>query len=118
MATINKTIEHVDGLKPNTFDPEAKFNWLRDLDGMICRTVMQQEFVPYKYPGDMDKELLVGSPYEGIYALYLEAQIDRYNQEYNEYNNTITAFNALLDDFKKAYIRAYMPKAAGPIRGL
>ena len=118
MVTINKVIEQVDGVKPNTFETEAKFNWLRDLDGMICRIVMQQEFVPYVYPKDLDKELLVGTPYEGMYALYLEAQIDRYHQEYNEYNNTITAFNALLEDFKKAYIREHRPKAAGPIRGL
>lgn len=119
MTTMNKVIEQVDGLKPNTFGKEEKFRWLCELDGMVKRLVHQEpEGVNYAFPDDMDTPLLIPPPFEGLYALYLAAQIDRYHQEYNEYNNTITIFNAQLDDFKKAYIREHMPKSAGPIRGV
>ena len=114
MATINKVIEQVDGVKLNTFDEEMKFNWLANLDGQISRLVMQaKEPVTYKYPDDMDRELLVGAPYEGIYALYLEAQIDLHNREYEHYNNAALAYSSLLDEFKKWYLRENRPESAG-----
>ena len=119
MATMNKVIEQVDGVKPNTFGPEEKFLWLSNLEGMVRRLVMQEkEVVPYEYPKDMDRELLVGEPFDGIYALYLEAQIDLHNREYNEYNNSVALFNSMYEEFKKAYIRENMPVSAGPIKNL
>lgn len=117
MVTINKVIELVDGVKPNTFDEEVKFYWLRDLDGMISHIVMQQEEpVRYEYPKDLDTPLLVDSPYDGIYALYLEAQIDYRHREYDDYNNAMLVFNERFEEFKKAYIREHMPKSAGQIK--
>ena len=119
MATINKVIEQVDGVKLNTFDTEAKFNWLADLDGQIARLVMQQdEPVTYQYPKDMDKTLLVGAPFEGIYAAYLEAQIDLHNREYDHYNQTAMVYATILDEFKRWYIRENMPKSAGYVKNL
>lgn len=119
MATPNKVIEHVDNVKINAYRAEEKFQWLCDLDGMIKRVVHQEEeSVRYSYPEDMDTQLLVPHPFEGIYALYLEAQIDLHNKEYEEYNNTILVFNTKLDEYKKAYIREHMPKSAGRIRNV
>lgn len=117
MATPNKIIEHVDNVKINAYRDEEKFQWLCDLDGMVKRLVMQEEdSVQYSYPEDMDTQLLVPHPFEGIYALYLEAQIDLHNKEYEEYNNTIMVFNAKLDEYRKAYIREHRPKNAGGIK--
>lgn len=117
--TINKAIERVDGVKLNTFGEEDKFNWLCDLDGMISRIVMQQkEPVTYQYPADMDKELLVKAPFEEVYTLYLEAQIDYHNREYGNYNNSMLMFNSIFEDYKKAYIRDNMPVSAGGFKNL
>lgn len=117
MATPNKIIEHVDSVKPNVYRDEEKFQWLCDLDGMIRRQVMQEgEGVTYSFPEDMDTQLLIPHPYEGIYALYLEAQIDLHNKDYEDYNNTVLAYTAKLEEFKRAYIRDNRPKSAGPIR--
>lgn len=119
MATFNKVIEIVDSLRPNAYREEEKFDWISGLDGMISRTVMQQdEPVSYQYPGDMDTELLVPPPFEGIYALYLEAMIDFHNREYGNYNNTMLMFNTQYDEYKKAYIRDNMPKSAGGYTGV
>ena len=117
--TINDAIKHADSMKPNTFSDEEKFRWISDLDGMICRLVAQEkEGVEYVCPDDMDTQLLVRAPFEGIYALWLEAQIDFHNREYNEYNNTIQMFNSLFEEYKKAYIREIMPAASGRIKNL
>ena len=117
MATINKTIEYVDGVKVNAYDEEAKYKWLSELDGLISREVMQRdEPVEYRFPDDGDRELLVGAPYDAIYPLYMEAQIDFHNREYGNYNNTILMFNSKLDDYKKAYIRDNMPKSHGDFK--
>lgn len=113
MTTINKVIERVDAVKPNTFDEEMKTAWLAQLDGMIQKIVMQKdELIEYKYPEDMDRELLVPFPFEDIYVLWLSSKIDFQNQDYDEYNNSAEAFNNLFADFKKAYIREHMPKQA------
>lgn len=117
MATPNKVIEHVDNVKINAYRPEEKFQWLCELDGMVKRLVMQEEeSVRYSYPEDMDTQLLVGHPFDGIYALYLEAQIDLHNKEYEEYNNTIMVFNTKLDEYKKAYIREHIPRHVGSVK--
>lgn len=117
MATPNKIIEHVDNVKANAYRAEEKYQWLCDLDGMIKRTVMQeQDSVHYTYPEDMDTQLLIPHPFEGIYALYLEAMIDLHNKDYEDYNNAILVFNTKMEEYKRAYIREHRPKSAGSIK--
>ena len=117
MATPNKIIEHVDQVKPNVYRTEEKFQWLCDLDGIIKRVVMQEsEGVHYAFPEDLDTQLLVPHPWEGIYALYLEAQIDLHNKDYEDYNNAILVYTERLEEFRRAYIREHRPKSAGSIR--
>lgn len=119
MATINKTIEMVDNIRPNTFSPEDKFAWLAAFDGMVSRVVMQQdEPVEYEYPKDMDTQLLIPAPFGGVYALYLEAQVALHQNEIEEYNNIVAVFDTRFSEYKKAYIRANMPKSAGSVKNL
>ena len=119
MATPNKVIEYVDGIKPNAYGEEEKFRWLCDLDGMVKRIVMQDENgVDYKYPKDMDTQLLIPHPFEGVYAQYLITMIDLCNKEYNAYNNSAAAFETKFSEYKKAYIREHMPKSAGGYRNV
>lgn len=114
MSTPNKIIEHVDSVKPNVYRAEDKFQWLCDLDGMVKRLVHQdEESVGWTYPKDMDSQLLLPHPFDSLYALYLEAQIDLHNKDYEDYNNTIMVFNAKFEEYKKAYIREHRPKRAG-----
>lgn len=119
MATMNKVIERVDAVKVNVFDEESKFRWLAELDGMVARVVMQRNEPPaYEYPRDMERELLIPAPWEGLYERWMEAKIDYHNREYNHYNNVILMFNEQFEEYKKAYIREHMPKSAGNFRGL
>lgn len=119
MATINKTIEMVDSVVPNTYDDESKFQWMMELDGLVAREVMQMEEPPgYSYPEDMDTELLIPRPYDRVYALYMEAMIDLQNRDYDGYNNTIQVFDALFSKYKKAHIRENRPASAGYFKNL
>lgn len=117
MATPNKIIEHVDQVKPNVYRTEEKFQWLCDLDGIIKRVVMHEsDGVHYAFPEDLDTQLVVPYPWEGIYALYLEAQIDLHNKDYEDYNNAILVYTERLEEFRRAYIREHRPESAGSIR--
>ena len=108
--TANKVIEIVDGYKVNSYAEEDKFKWINDLDGMIQRTVfMNPTAESMVYPDDMDKELLVGHPFDEIYPLWVSAYIDYHNREYDVYNNAMLMFTEKFDAFKKAYIREHMP---------
>ena len=132
--TPNKAIEIVDRLKPNAYSEEDKLRWINELDGMVKRLVFQwdEKYIeeletrlkggelteesykdainktrPYVYPDDMDKELLITAPFENVYPLYLEAQIDYHNREYANYNNSAMMFEVQFSEYKKAYIRAH-----------
>ena len=117
MSSPNKVIEFVDKVKPNAYEAEEKFRWLSELDGMIRRVVMQEEgAVAYIYPDDADTELLVPYPFDDIYSLYMQAKIDFYNKDYNDYNNAAAVFQERFDEHKKAYIRENMPKPSGKVK--
>ena len=117
MATPNKVMEQVDKLKVNAYEPEEKFRWLSELDGMIRRVVWQEDgAVAYSYPDDGDCDLLVPYPFDNIYPLYVAAMISLHNKEYTEYNNEIQVFNTRFEEYKKAYIRENRPKSSGTVK--
>ena len=109
--TPNKVIENVDSIRPNAYSEEIKLGWISNLDGMVKKLVMQEKDIrPYKYPEDMDKELLITYPFDNLYALYIESMIDYYNREYGNYNNSAAMFESRFTDYKKAYIREHRAK--------
>ena len=109
--TPNKAIETVDRLRPNSYSEEDKLGWINELDGMVQKLVFQSdEVTEYSYPEDMDKELLIQAPFDGVYALYLEAKIDYHNREYANYNNSAAMFEIQFSEYKKAYIREHQAR--------
>lgn len=132
--TPNKAIEIVDGLKPNSYSEEDKLRWINELDSIVKRLVYQWDekykaemkaqyekekiteeeykafldsLKDYSYPDDMDTELLIPSPFDDCYTLFLEAKIDYYNREYANYNNSAMMFDSQYSEYKKAYIREH-----------
>lgn len=109
---INQVIALADELKPNDFSPELKISWLNQVEGMVQTEVFlwdRIDFVTYSYPEDLERELLVSSPFDKIYAVYLSAMIDFAHGEYNKYQNTIELFNAYYDEFVRWYADNYAP---------
>lgn len=106
--TPNKVIEIVDRLRENPYSEEDKLRWISDLDSIVRRLVIQDtEAVPYMFPDDIDRELLIPYPFDNCYELYLEAMIDYYNREYGNYNNSAMVFENRFNEYKKAYIREH-----------
>ena len=106
MATMNKVIEYVDGVKPNAYTDEDKYNWLARLEGMIRLEVFKDaEATPIAIPDAADDELSVPFPYDDVYSLYVMAMIDFHNREYNNYNNSTMMFTERLEAFKRYYIQ-------------
>jgi len=101
--TINEAITIVDELKPNAYSTEDKIRWLNDINGRISVTVHNnKKYNPINNPDEM---LLVQSPYENLYILYLIAMIDYNNEESGPYTNDIMLFNNALDEYKKWYLK-------------
>ena len=111
--TIRQVIEQVDGVKPNAFTAADKINWINNLEGSLAAEVFlmaPEEIAQLHYDAsDMDTELLVSPPYDDIYELYLEAQIDRENGEYNKYQNTAQSYNARRGDFVTWFCQIWDP---------
>lgn len=90
MPTINEVIERVERIKPVVnIDDQDKARWLIELDGRIWREIVQKseheelpEEPPKEWPEDGDKPLLVSSPYDGLYDLYLMAKMEFSLREY------------------------------------
>lgn len=121
MPTINEVIERVERIKPvANVDDQDKARWLIELDGRILRDIIQKsvhdtppDMPPAEWPEDGDKRLLVPSPYDRLYDLYLLAQIEFAIREFGNYNNSMAAFNSLLDIYACHYRNNHMPVSHG-----
>ena len=115
--TIIEAINYIDVLKPNTYSQTEKVRWLSRLDGRVKKEIIDTHevgedvvFSEYTDETPLDTVLLIPHPYDEVYALWLEAQIDYANAEYARYNNSISMFNTSYAAFENYYNRNHMPK--------
>ena len=123
---IMEAIRRVDNLKHNTYTVGEKIAWLSELDGNVKKTVYDahlpndgEEYPEFK--GYMEKdvedgngqEMLIPAPWDTAYIMWLQAQIDYYNGEYDRYNNSVAAVNSTLQAFENHFHRTHrMPSTA------
>lgn len=108
--TVNSVIEHTLKLHPDTIPDSIKCRWLSELDGKIARETMHKDdFVPYKFPEDGERELAVKEPYDNIYELYLIAMSDFFSGELANYSASAVMFEEAYSEFRKNYLRNNMP---------
>lgn len=110
MPTINQAIEQAMQLRPDAITDSIKCRWLSELDGKIMRETMHKDtFEGYTFPKDGDKELLVKSPYDNIYELYIIAMSDFFSGEMASYASSAALFEEAYLEFRKNYIRNNLP---------
>nr|DAV27148.1 MAG TPA: hypothetical protein [Caudoviricetes sp.] len=114
---IREATAQCDKTKPNNnYDEDIKIEWLSNLDRLIAENIIRKSkagkdfvFAGYGAATDPDTELLAPPPYDEMYVLYLHAQIDKYNQDYERYGSSLTLFNNLYQAFAGSYIREHKP---------
>lgn len=61
-------------------------------------------------------ELRVPFPYDSLYTEYLIAHIYMHNEDYEQYSNAMSRFNARYASFADHYNRTHMPKQNNTVR--
>ena len=113
---IIEAINKIDALKHNTYSHGEKVAWLSEVEWDVKKNVIdthegnEAEFSGYDENTDPQTELIIPAPYDKAYLLWMEAQINYYNGEYDKYNNALDMFYEALNGFKSYYNRTYMPK--------
>ena len=112
---IIEAINRIDSLKHNTYTESDKVAWLSELDSMVKVEIIDTHegdvtFNGYADLTDTQTELLITAPYDKAYLLWMEAQIDYHNGEYDKYNNAMEMFQTAYEGFKNYYNRTHMPK--------
>jgi len=110
-VTVQGVIEKVDGFKSNTYDVNAKLDWINTIEAMISKEVTKTVFTPLILPENAENILTADAPYDIMYEYYLKAMIDYNNNDYFAYNNNIAMFNAAFDSYSKYIKSIYNPTA-------
>lgn len=113
--TVKQAVEYIDAVKPNAFPTWAKVLWLAELEGRLAADVFLiapleiAKHFDYRYPEDMETELLVAPPHDDVYTLWLEAKVDYANGEYDKYQNTMQSYNEHYANFLRWFAQLYDP---------
>lgn len=111
---LREVIELADDMKPNAFSNRVKVLWLNALEGRIAADVLllapeEVRGLSYRYPEDLDTELLITPPHDDLYLLWLQAKIDEANGEYDKYQNTMQIYNEYYGNFLRWFASLYDP---------
>ena len=99
-------------IKPNKYPSEVMTAWINEVEGIVQTEIMlisPEDIIMYDYETNANTKLLALPPHDKIYYLYLLAMIDFANGEYERYQNSITMFNAALDEYTAWYGTVYSP---------
>lgn len=113
---VAEMIASIDQLRQNQYDTEQKTRWLSEVEGMIIDEVInmaegnEREFSEYRYETDADVSLVLPARFCDIYEHYVKAKIEFYDEEMNQYNNEVAAYQAAYQQFAAWYRRTHMPK--------
>lgn len=114
--TIHEAIARVDAVKPNRFKAEQKIAWLGNLEGQIYNELVTthenpEHIVRPAFTENMDtnRKLIAPHPYDEVYTLYLQSQIDLNNMEIAKYNNSKNLYNNAYQTLVDYWNRTHMP---------
>lgn len=103
--TAGQVLTQVDSLLPNAYTREEKLRWLLQAEGTLIREVLRPVDRETSVPEKLEEStvLTAGTPYDGLYGLYVQAQIHyadgdtvRCGNAMNLWNRTVAAMQAAL----------------------
>lgn len=69
------------------------------------------EFTPYTEETGFDTELLIPSPYDDIYADWLDVQNELVCKNHSRYNNAVAIYDKKYQEYASFYTRNNLPKS-------
>ena len=113
---IKEAIDRTYFLRPDSFSADEKVAWLNELDHQLyLETILTHENTNTEAPlfpytaDNMERELLIPSPYDKVYISYLKAKIEEAYGEVDSYNNAVAMFQQQMGEFKRYWHRNNMP---------
>lgn len=113
--TINQALETIEKTHPSEHDRDTMIGWLSDLDKRAYDVMLRHEMdAPVDFDGyngntDGDTELLIVSPYDEIYPVYLDMKVSLADRDYPFYNNAAVIFQGMWGDYSSYINRNYVP---------
>lgn len=110
--TATVLFERLRKLKPvpAEIDDTILLDWLNQVEGQILHEIYLlalSEITPYATtPAEA---LAAPYPYDGIYTLWMEAQVDFANGEYERYTNTMQRYNTAWNDLARHIAKCIRP---------
>ena len=110
--TATVLFERLRKLKPvpAEIDDTILLDWLNQVEGQILHEIFLlalSEITPYATAPT--EALAAPYPYDGIYLLWMEAQVDFSNGEYERYTNTMQRYNAAWNDLARHIAKCIRP---------
>lgn len=112
--TVQEAISEVKRLKNTTIDDSALITWLSRLDSLVYEEIIKahrttaktdllphvgDEFIPYEANNNISTVLIAPYTYADMYIFWLEAQINYWNDDIENYNKAITRFTEKYNAF-------------------
>lgn len=95
---------------PAEIDDTILLDWLNQVEGQILHEIFLlalSEITPYATAPT--EALAAPYPYDGIYLLWMEAQVDFANGEYERYTNTMQRYNTAWNDLARHIAKCIRP---------
>lgn len=95
---------------PAEIDDTILLDWLNQVEGQILHEIFLlslSEIAPYTTTPT--EALAAPYPYDGIYWLWMEAQVDFANGEYERYTNTMQRYNTAWNDLARHIAKCIRP---------
>lgn len=93
--TAGQVLDRVDSLLPNAYTREEKLRWLLQAESTLVREVLRpidrKTAAPEKL--EEDTALTAKAPYDGLYDLYIQAQIHYADGDTARWNNAMVLWN-------------------------
>lgn len=110
--TATVLFERLRQLKPvpAEIDDTILLDWLNQVEGQILHEIFLlalSEITPYTTTPT--EALAAPYPYDGIYLLWMEAQVDFANGEYERYTNTMQRYNTAWNDLARHIAKCIRP---------
>ena len=114
---ISEALAAAGALTGQTVDGAAAVRWLSELDGRLAFELYRMAaWTPYDPADDLQSELLVPFPWDGLYVHHLEAMTYYATGEYARYENARIMTEKLLGEYKAHVRRTHRPPGGGRVQ--